>query len=177
MEGFKAKLQFGQEAEARVGRWLNKKGCSVFHLEKDINNKENKEFEGPRLKTPFGDFISPDLLAYAGNHAFLAEVKHMSAFAWSRKKQKWVTGMKYDLFSQYYIVDKISPFKVYLFFLQEKGQAKDSMPSPNSGLFVGGVDCLARCVADRWPDEPSKKPHMIYWDVCSLEKKATLEDL
>jgi hypothetical protein len=171
---FPERFSYGREAEYKVLRWLNSKGWSAFQIELDKEKEKLKK--GPRLQTPSAEYILPDIQAYKKTQTLWVEVKHMEAFTWHRKTQKWVTGFSYYLYKNYCKINDISPFKVYLFFIQENGFAKDSPLTPDSGLFINSLDKLRGRENHVWLGNENNKA-MIYWSIDRLIKKAELNEL
>lgn len=170
---FKDALMQGKAGESIVARWLNLQGYSVLPAYEKLLG----DGKGPRLFAPNRvKVVCPDLLAVSGTDVRWVEVKHKDAFSWSRRGGRWETGLDYHLWEQYCSLSRYTPFwRVWLLFLHEGRQAKDSPPDSPSGLFSGFVDELERAptrhVSDRWAGG------MIYWGITDLRRLAGLSEL
>lgn len=171
MNNFAESLKHGQAGESAIAAWLYARGYYVLPVYEKILDTE----KGPQLFTPERSLIAPDLLTYnrAGEVRWI-EAKHKSAFTWHRLTQKFVTGIDLRHYADYLAVDDESPWPVWLLFLHEGGQAKDSPPSPD-GLFGNPLSLLRECESHR--HENWGKTGMVYWAIDSLRKVATLDEV
>jgi hypothetical protein len=131
--------------------------------------------KGPQLYMPNKALIAPDLFAFGAGKAFWIEAKHKTAFSWHRLTQRWVTGIDLRHYADYCQVDDETPWPVWLFFLHEGGQAKDSPPNSPEGLFGQTLAILRTCENHR--HENGGKAGMVYWAKESLRLLAPLEEL
>lgn len=125
--------------------------------------------KGPQIYLPEGALIAPDLLTFSSRSVLWIEAKHKTAFSWHRLTQRWVTGIDLRHYEDYRRVDRESPWRVWILFLHEGGQAKDSPPDSPSGLFGNALANLVNLEnhrSDRWAHG------MVYWAVSSLCKLA-----
>lgn len=154
---FKAALQYGSAGESAIAQWLRRRGLTVLPAyEKIINSGK-----GPRLFLPEGLLIAPDLLVFDARRVLWVEAKHKTAFSWHRLTQRWVTGIDLHHYEHYLRVDQESPWPVWLMFLHEGGQAKDSPPNSPSGLFANSIRVLAECENHR--HDAWGNGGMVYW--------------
>lgn len=168
---FAKQLDWGQAGESAIARWLRKRGNTVLPVyEKIIDNGK-----GPRLFMPDRVLIAPDLLVLRTQDAYWVEAKRKRAFTWHRITRQWVTGIDLHHYRDYCQVDECSPFPVWLLFLQEDGQAKDSPGNSPTGLFGNRLSILKRCVHHTHSNWGSSG--MVYWDVSALRFLATLKDV
>lgn len=133
--------------------------------------------KGPQLFMSDGGLIAPDLFAFRpdGSKVYWVEAKHKTAFTWHRITERWVTGIDMRHYGDYCKVAESSPWPVWLMFLHEGGQAKDSPPNSPSGLFGNTLDFLKTHENHRHANwGPSG---MVYWAEGSLRKLATLEEV
>lgn len=171
MADFAVNLAFGRIAESKISEWLQKCGNVVS----DMTNTKGLPGTGPRVFTKFGALVTPDFLVAKGGRANWVEAKHKSAFTWYRKKRRWVTGIDISKYEHYRRVRDGSGIPLWLLFLQESGQAKDSAPSPYYGLFGQDLAVLEKTASHR--DTLPGHPPMIYWARESLILLASLEEL
>lgn len=136
-------------------------------------------FKGPRLFTPTDELVAPDLFAFRPEIGLWIEAKHKGAFAWHRKTQTWTTGIDLPLYEHYLRVEAETPWQVWLLFLQEPGQAKDTPPGMVSptGLYGGPLWWLSqsRNISHTHPDGGPRG--MIYWNDKKLRKLASLKKM
>jgi len=175
MIDFSEKLAFGMIGESMISKWLNKKGwCVLPAYQLEVN--QNK---GPSLFTEKGNYITPDMFAFAPNNknALWIEAKHKTVFSWHRISQKWVTGIDIRHYLDYIEVNKMSPWPVWLLFLHTKNRiAKRAEPWPcPTGLFGGLLDNLPNRESHR--SNRHGKSGMVYWRHESLIKIANIEDV
>ena len=168
---FNESLKYGQLGESRIAEWLKKQHYSVLPVY-DIQINTGK---GPQLFTPTENLIAPDMLAYRGSKVLWFEAKRKAAFAWHRMSQAWTTGIDLKYYQHYCKVADKSPFKVWLLFLQEGGQAKDSPQTSPSGLYGNSLEYLRKHESHRHTNWG--KHGMVYWDIISLKKIAALNEL
>jgi hypothetical protein len=132
--------------------------------------------KGPEILTPEGPLITPDLFVMNGNKCFWIEAKHKEAFSWHRITERWVTGIDKKHYEHYCKLDKLSHWKVWLYFLQRGGVAVDS-PTANTptGLYCNSL----RDLKDRINHTSDKhgKYGMVYWAESTLMRIAEYEEL
>ena len=169
---FNDMLDWGQAGETVIARWLRSRGNYVLPVyEKVIDSGK-----GPRLFAPGnGRIVAPDLFVYKTKDAIWVEAKRKTAFSWHRKTKKWVTGIDLHHYNEYCKIDDAGPFPVWLLFLHEGGQAKDSPPNSPAGLFGNKLGALRRCENHRHKNWG--KTGMVYWSVDSLILMARLSEL
>lgn len=128
---FSDALAMGQAGESTIAQWLQTRGYTVLPVYEKIMDTG----KGPQLYTPTAQIIAPDLFVFRGATALWVEAKHKTAFSWHRLTQRWVTGIDLRHYQDYLRVDAETPWPVWLLFLHEGGQAKDSPPDSPCGLF------------------------------------------
>lgn len=168
---FSQSLTFGKTAESAIARWLLSKGFSILPVYEKLGN----EYKGPTLTTPSGSLIATDMLVYRANNILWVEAKHKTAFSWHRITDRWVTGIDLCHYQDYLQIAKQSPWPVWLLFLHEGGQAKDSPANSPAGLFGNNIEILRVCENHRhtkWGNGG-----MVYWAVDSLKQLALLEEI
>lgn len=169
---FDSMYQRGLAGESAIARWLRYRGFCVLPAYEIIEDKG----KGPRLYLPRGSLIVPDFLAFASKDKVLwVEAKHKTAFTWHRLTQRWVTGIDLRHYEHYQKVAKASPWPVWLLFLHDGGQAKDSPPDSPAGLFGNSLAYLSTHESHRHANWG--KTGMVYWAVEDLRKIAPLEEL
>lgn len=131
--------------------------------------------KGPQLYMPNTELIAPDLFVFRGTNAWWMEAKHKTAFTWHRNTGRWVTGIDMRHYTDYCKVNDLTPWDVWLVFLHEGGQAKDSPANSPAGLFGNTLKFLREHENHRsgnWG-----KGGMVYWALASLQKMAELEEV
>lgn len=187
-------LATGKVAESHIARWLMRRGCLVSPVYEQAESK----FEGPRMFAIENDidrkFVAPDLLAFKlankpDKKVFFVEAKCKSGFTWSRRYQRFETGIDRHHFRDYLEIRHKAGIPLWILFLQKGGAVKDAPPhKPDSprGLFGNEILNLATRIShehDGWgkhgmvywsPDFPKGKPALVrvakYEDVCPLPK-------
>lgn len=167
---FEANLDFGRVGESRIATWLKARGLSIL----PVYEIEKQTGKGPRLFLPNKKLIAPDMFVFKGNKAYWIEAKHKTAFSWHRNTERWVTGIDLKHYADYCEIDDFSPWPVYLMFLHDGGQAKDSPPNSPSGLFGARLKFLREHENHRHSNWGSSG--MIYWAHKDLKPLATLEE-
>lgn len=168
INNFKLLLEEGKIGENKITNWLLKEGYIVMPFYEAEANKAPKLLHSQRA------YIAPDILASKGGECIWIEAKHKLGFSWHRKTQRWVTGIDIRNFNDYCEVDRITPWRVHLYFLHKGGQTKDSPNSP-AGLFTNSLEYLKENINhthDNWG-----KSGMVYWSIDSLKKVADIEEL
>lgn len=175
MNNFERQLKFGKAGESLIANWLKRKGYSVL----PVYEKEISEGKGPQVFTASGNFIAPDLLVFGSENdkVWWIEAKHKNAFTWHRITERWVTGIDLRHYQNYLRVQELSPWPVWLFFLQRDGRAKDTPPGKISptGLYGNSLNYLEdheNHRHDNWG-----RSGMVYWANSTLKKIATLEQV
>jgi hypothetical protein len=169
---FQNYLKVGKVGESRIANWLKRKGYSVL----PVYEVEIDSGKGPRLFNVDAEIIAPDLLAMKDrDNTFWVEAKHKSAFTWYRTAQRWETGIDLRHYQDYCTIEDKTPFNVYLLFLHEGGQAKDSPPDSPSGLFGGSLSHLRKNESHR--SEKWGAGGMVYWAHDVLKKLAEIDEL
>ena len=167
---------FGVAGEDKIGRWLISRGTSVarFHWIKG-------SYKGPRIETPAGELVTPDMLAFRLNRCTWIEAKSKAAFTWHRITETWQTGVDIPKWRDYLAVRRTFGFPVWLLFLSE-----DEVPhqydldagSPYTcptGLYGREVRALA-CAVDHYHDGWGKDG-MVYFRESSFKRLATKEEV
>ena len=167
---FAGRYQYGATGEGAISHWFRGRGYAVLPAYEKIVDSG----KGPQLYLPQGALIVPDLLVFRDHKLFWIEAKHKAAFTWHRITQRWVTGIDLGHYRAYQEVGKATEWPVWLFFLHEGGQAKDSPPSP-SGLFANELAFLVEHENHRHNNWG--RSGMVYWAIESLKKLAELEEI
>lgn len=158
---FKANLQTGRIGEGEIANWLIGRGYSVL----PAYEIEVQTGKGPRVYTPSGGLISPDLLAFHKGKTIWFEAKTKSAFTWHRNSNTWQTGIDLRHWNDYLKVAEITPFDVWLLFLHREGNLAKDTPEevgiPPSGLFGNDIQILKEKI-DHTSDKHGKSG-MVYW--------------
>ena len=168
---FQESLKYGRVGESKIARFFARRGWSVL----PVYEVEQGTGKGPRLYTASGQLIAPDMIVFNSKKVYWIEAKHKSAFAWNRTREEWVTGIDLVHYQDYCEVARRSPFPIWLLFLQEGGQAKDSPPGSNSGLYGNSLKFLQEHESHRHPGWG--KGGMVYWCEDSFFKIAELDEL
>jgi len=164
---FDDQLKFGQAGEGKISQWLMDKGFSILPVyEKIINNGK-----GPQLFSNKKSLIAPDLFVFKGEDAFWIEAKHKTAFSWHRISQRWVTGIDLRHYVDYLKVDDDTHWPVFLFFLHDGGQAKDSPIKSPPGLFGNKLSFLRENESHRHRNHGNSG--MVYWSIDKLKHYGT----
>jgi hypothetical protein len=170
---FHESLVMGQAGESAIAGWLKRKGFAVM----PVYEKELETGKGPQLFMANGELIAPDLFVFHPDNkkVLWIEAKHKSAFTWHKITGRWTTGIDLRHYQDYCRVADISPWPVWLLFLQRGGQAKDSPPDSPAGLFGNTLAYLRKHENHRHANwGPSG---MVYWAKESLRELASLEDV
>ena len=130
MPAFDAALKYGVAGETAIARWLRARGNGVMpDYEKIVDTGT-----GLQIFLTDIELIAPDFLTFKGGKALWVEAKHKSAFTWHRISGRWVTGIDKRHYEHYLRVAEESGWPVWLLFLHEGMQAKDSPANSPSGL-------------------------------------------
>lgn len=168
---FDASLEYGKAGESLIALWLRSRGFCVL----PVYEKVIDEGKGPQLFIADGSLIAPDLLAFNGPKVYWVEAKHKTAFTWHRLTHRWVTGIDIRHYADYCRVAEKTPWPVWLLFLHDGGQAKDSPPNSPAGLFGGDLCYLQEHENHRHTNWG--RSGMVYWAHETLRLVATLEDV
>ena len=168
---FPQKLGYGQVGESRIAQWLKGRGYSIL----PVYEIEIQSGKGPRLFTPVKNIVAPDMLIFRSSQTLWIEAKHKTAFTWYRIKQRWETGIDLRHYLDYCEIEDTSQFRVWLMFLHEGGQAKDSPPDSPSGLYANSLKFLRENESHR--SDNWGKSGMVYWWIEHLHKLADLGDV
>lgn len=168
---FQRALHTGKVGESLIACWLRSLGYNVmpvYEIEIDAG-------KGPRLFAAQGELIAPDMFVFKETRVRWVEAKHKSAFTWHRNTQRWVTGIDMKHYEHYLGISQVSPWPVYLMFLHQGGQAKDSPPNSPAGLFGGELSHLRENENHRHGNWG--KGGMVYWSHDTLTRYATLDQV
>lgn len=172
---FAQQLNYGKAAESAIARWFRNRGWAVMPVYEKIID----EGKGPQVFLPQGGLIAPDLLVFrcqkGDDQTHWIEAKHKTAFSWHRLTGRWVTGIDLRHYEDYCRVDDMTPWPVWLLFLHEGGQAKDSPPNSPAGLFGNKLAVLRKCENHRHANWGHSG--MVYWALESLIKLADLSEI
>lgn len=162
--------QFGVAGESRIARWLRALGYTVL----PVYEKLVEDGKGPQLYLPQGHLIAPDLLVFNAKRVLWIEAKHKTAFSWHRLTSRWVTGIDVRHYEDYCRVQNETPWDVWLLFLHEGGQAKDSPANSPRGLFGNRLAYLR--LHENHQHENWGRSGMVYWALDSLKHLAKLQE-
>lgn len=168
---FQSSLDYGKAGESAIASWLRRRGFCVLPVYEKIIH----EGKGPQLYMVDGELIAPDLLVFTGTKTMWIEAKHKTAFTWHRLTGQWVTGIDLRHYADYCRVAQETPWPVWLLFLHDGGQAKDSPPNSPAGLFGHNLRYLQENEHhrhDNWG-----RSGMVYWAHDKLRLVATLEEV
>jgi uncharacterized protein YodC (DUF2158 family) len=158
---FAASLATGRVAESAIARWLMVRGFAVL----PVYEKAEQEYKGPQLFSCAGAFIAPDMLALkAGGPTLFVEAKSKSGFTWSRRYQRFETGIDLKHYLDYQAVRCQTGLPLWVLFLQKGGAVKDAPPDkPTSprGLFGNEIGRLMARESHR--HDGWGKGGMVYW--------------
>ena len=168
---FGQQLKTGRVGEGYIASWLISRGWHVLPVY-DIEIDTGK---GPRLFSARRELIATDMLVFNSSKVRWVEAKHKEAFSLHRITGNWVTGIDLHHYEHYQQIARISPWPVWLMFLQRGGQAKDSPPCNISGLFAGELSYLREHENHR--HENWGKNGMVYWAHTTLRLIAPLEEV
>jgi len=171
MSKFDRQYKYGLAGETVIARWLRSRGGLVMPVYEKIVDTG----KGPRLFVPGGELVAPDLLTCNNGRATWVEAKHKTAFTWHRITSRWVTGIDLHHYTDYLEVAHESKWPVWLLFLQDGGEAKDSPTQSPSGLFGNDLIVLQGCENHR--HNKGGKHGMVYWAIDSLMRLATLDEI
>lgn len=157
MPPFETHLKMGVAGESWIASWLRSRGNTVL----PVYEKTDNDFKGPQLYLPDKELIAPDLFVFKHDKAMWIEAKHKTAFTLHRNTEKWVTGIDLRHYRDYLEVDKTTPWDVWLLFLHQGGQAKDSPPNSPAGLFGNTLKYLSQHEHHRHKN--GGKAGMVYW--------------
>jgi hypothetical protein len=170
---FAQKLAEGKVGESVIATWLRQR--HGYHI-LPVYEVSSGQFKGPALYTQDGrGLIAPDLLAVKANSVRWIEAKNKGAFTWHRLTRQWVTGINLEHYRDYLEIARISPWPVYLLFLQGPGTAKDSPDGCPTGLFGGEILSLSTREhhrSARWGSSG-----MVYWAHGALRRLASLDEV
>lgn len=174
---FEENLAKGKVGEGKIARWLRKRHNFVL----PVYELETEACKGPVLFTPSGEVLrATDLLVFGACNPQWIEAKDKNAWSWYRKcglYPKWVTGVDLANYKDYCDIDDLTPWPVWLLFLQNGGLAKDTplefTESP-TGLFGNSIEYLREHESHR--SERHAKG-MVYWHISAFKRIAPLEDL
>lgn len=167
----------GKIGESHIANWFKRKGYAVL----PVYEKEISDGKGPRVFTLSGELVAPDILVFKAQSdtVYWIEAKSKSAFTWHRITEEWTTGIDLHYYMEYLEVDALSPWPVWLFFLQYRGRAKSTPLGTRTptGLYGGELTYLQahehhRCTPAQWG-----KGGMVYWAEKDLRKLASIEEV
>jgi len=160
---FNDQLEIGQTAEGEIAQWFKSKEFTVLPIyEKVIDTGK-----GPQLFLPDTALIAPDMLIFKGEKTFWIEAKYKTAFSWHRITQKWVTGIDIKHYNDYLKVDNSTAWPVWIVFLHDGGQAKDSPLDSPRGLFGNSLSYLR--INENHRHNNWGKSGMVYWAINKLK--------
>lgn len=186
---FKENLAMGQIGESAIARWLRRRGSSVLPAyEKEIDSGK-----GPRLFSPNGQLVTPDLFVFPSLE--FIEAKHKSVFSWHHVTRKWCTGIDLHHYADYREVQSETCTRVWLLFLHRSSRpgeidarGRTSCPacafSPTgsccdaecpTGLFGGSLSYLVKNENHRHSNHG--RHGMVYWAHETLNLLASVEEV
>jgi len=184
-QDFRSAFATGRLSESRIARWLiHEEHWNVL----PAYDRELATGKGPRLFTPLGELIVPDLLAMKlqGNTCLLAwyEAKHKTRFSWYRRAQSWQTGIDLRHYLDYLQVQEHTGYDVSLCFFHERATpsvsdlANGSPSQCPTGLYRQSLRSLLTHEDHRGEYQREGRHYqMVYWNERALERIATVEQV
>lgn len=175
MSNFRTMLGKGAVGESLIARWLIARGNSVLPAYEKIMN----DYKGPRLQTPGGSLIAPDLLVFNLEHGTIlwVEAKHKTAFSWYRASGQWTTGIDLRHYEDYCHVDDVTPWPVWLFFLHQGGYAKDNPEAESPSGLYGNLLSHLRQHEHHRSEEFNNGRGGVFWEISALRYLASIEQV
>ena len=140
-----------------------------------VYEQAEHKYKGPALYAVEGALIAPDMLVFQpkGKTVWI-EAKTKDAFSWHRNTQRFVTGIDLRPYDDYQRVQAVSPWPIWLLFLQGEGVAKDTPPGKiaPTGLFGRPLAYLVQHENHRSPNWG--RSGMVYWSSDTLLSIAPL---
>jgi len=171
---FEQKLEQGKAGESVIAKWLIARGNSVMPVYEKIID----EGKGPQLFMANKQLVAPDLLVISNGKVVMIEAKHKTAFTWHRNSMTFTTGIDIRHYRHYIQVAYHTKLPVWIMFLHEYGQAKNSPPSPG-GLFGNTIHKLMQNEHHR--SDKYGTSGMVYWarevDGGALKEIATYQQV
>ena len=184
-QGFRDAFATGRLSESRIARWLiHEEHWNVL----PAYDLELPTGKGPRLFTPEGELVVPDLLAMKlhGNECLLAwyEAKHKTHFTWYRRARCWQTGIDLRHYLDYLKVQEQTQREVYLCFFHERStpsasdRANGSPSVCPTGLYRQSLHVLTAQEDHRGEyRRDGRRYPMVYWNERDLVRVATVEQV
>jgi hypothetical protein len=158
---FQRNLQTGRVAESLIAKWMILRGFAVL----PVYEIAEQQYKGPQLFSCNGEFVAPDMLAMKiGGPVLFVEAKSKSGFTWSRKYNRFETGIDCKHYLDYQQVKATTGLPLWILFLQNGMAVKDApqnkQDSPR-GLFGNELDLLTQRESHR--HDGWGKGGMVYW--------------
>lgn len=187
MTNFERQLATGKVAEGLIAAWLKSRGTAVM----PAYEIEKSHGKGPQLFAVAGDYVAPDMLAFAHDGIVWVEAKHKSVFSWHRVTQRWTTGIDIRHYEDYINVLAITKLPVWVLFYHRSAKPSDEDREAGcpeacpTGLYGRSLADLQKIENHRSkhydPTRPGFAGHgrsgMVYWSHASLLKIATKEQV
>lgn len=171
---FAASLVAGRTVEQAVAAWLVRQGYCVLPAYAVADNAPH----GPRVQTPGGPLIAPDMLCFNPTETLWVETKlKRGGFSWRRCEPyagTWQTGIDLYCWRAYKALAACTPFPVWLMFVQADPIQGPEGPCP-VGLFGGELGALQD--ARHHTSERYGGRGMIFFCVDDLVPLATLSEI
>jgi len=162
---FSESLNVGRVAESMIARWLMRRGFCVL----PVYEKAEREYKGPQLFSFSGEFVAPDMLAFnTGSKApaIFVEAKCKTGFTWSRRHERFETGIDLAHHLDYLEASKRTGLPLWVMFLQKGGAVKDAprdKPDSPRGLFGNEIGVLDGRRSHTYDPDNGGKGGMVYW--------------
>ncbi|MGG5818730.1 hypothetical protein [Falsiroseomonas sp. HW251] len=154
---FRARLSYGGWAERIVSLWALGRGLTVVPL----SAVPADDACGPRISTPDGVHVAPDLLMLGLGGSHFVEVKRKSAPTAHRISGTICTGIERRDLDRYLAVAKATKTPVDLMLVHDTGGAE---------LLGGDVERLASLIHH-------EAGGMVFWDVDELDVLAEADEM
>jgi hypothetical protein len=184
-QDFRDAFATGRLSESRIARWLiHEEHWNIL----PAYDQEQATGKGPRLFTPDGELVVPDLLAMKleGNECLLAwfEAKHKTHFTWYRRARSWQTGIDLRHYLDYLKVQEQTGREVFLCFFHE-GSTPSASDRTNgapsvcpTGLYRQSLRVLTTREDHRGEyQRDGRRYQMVYWNEQDLMRIATVEQV
>ena len=158
---FAKNYKTGRVAESMIAKWMIGRGFCVL----PVYDLAEQQYKGPQLFTCDGDFVAPDMLALKmGGPIIFVEAKCKSGFTWSRKYQRFETGIDWNHYVDYQRVRQATGLPLWILFLQNGEAVKDAPPDkPNSPRGLFGNEILTLKEKESHRHDGWGKGGMVYW--------------
>lgn len=173
MNSFEKKLEWGEEGETQICKWLNT--FDEFSVMRVWAKVQGNLQTAPKIKIDGQYYSTPDIQVFQGKKRIFVESKRMTGFTFFRKTQTWQIGIDKAKLMEYRFLQEQLDQQIDLYFIVEGKKVVGTDQLHDSGIYRMNVSAEIDHEWNMWSD--NRQTLMVYWNEDQLTKLAEYDEV